>query len=141
MSNKTKENNKLVFKNYGEYLHMTKRLSNHQKSMIFDSLSREEKRSLEKALVDEGWDELIWQNEIDSKIDLIKKIFGRDVIDLKIKVLRGEKIRIKTNIWEKIVYEFKSVPDSMKNHIFSGLQFKVDRNDSNFGILQKGKRK
>jgi hypothetical protein len=140
MTNKTKENKKLVFKNYGEYLYMTKKLSNHQKMMIFDSLSRDEKKSLEKALVDEGWDDLIWQNEIDSKTDLIKKIFGKDVIDLKIKVLKGKKIRIKTSIWERRVDEFKSVPDSMKNHIFSGLYFKIDRNDSHFGTLQKGKR-
>ena len=59
MTNRTKENKKLVFKNYGEYLYMTKNLSNHQKVMIFDSLSRDEKKSLEKALVEEGWDDLI----------------------------------------------------------------------------------
>jgi hypothetical protein len=140
MTNRTKENKKLVFKNYGEYLYMTKNLSNHQKVMIFDSLSRDEKKSLEKALVEEGWDDLIWQNEIDYKIDLIKKIFGKDVIDLKIKILKDKKIRIKTSVWERIIEEFKSVPDYMKNHIFSGLQFKIDKNDLHFGILQKGKR-
>ena len=139
MKYKTTESTKLVFDNYGEYLYFTKHLSTHQKSSIFENLSKEEKKSLEKAFVLEGWDDVFWQNEFDKKLDLIKKIFNKDLIKMKIQINKGEKIKIKKVMWEQIVEEFRSVPDNIKNIIFNSIVYKADKVNINFIILQKGK--
>lgn len=139
MSYKITENKKLVFDNYGEYLYFTKNLSTHQKSAIFENLAKDEKRYLEKAFVSEGWDDVFWQNEMDKKIDLIKKIFNKDLIELKLKIMKGARIKVKKSMWDQIVEEFRSIPEKNKKFIFNKIGYKIDRSNINFIILQKGK--
>lgn len=139
MSYKITENKKLVFDNYGEYLYLTKNLSTHQKSAIFENLAKDEKRYLEKAFVSEGWDDVFWQNEMDKKVDLIKKIFNKDLIELKLKIMKGARIKVKKSMWDQIVEEFRSIPEKNKKFIFNKIGYKIDRSNINFIILQKGK--
>ena len=133
------ENKKVIFNNYGEYLYFTKLLSLHQRTSIFESLTNTERKALEKAFISEGWEDLFVQNELDKKIDLVKKIFNKDLLDIKIKINKGNKIKIKKFIWSKIQDEFLLSPEHIKKFIFHNIVSKPDLSNNQFVILQKGK--
>ena len=133
------ENKKVIFNNYGEYLYFTKILSLHQRTSIFESLTSTERKALEKAFISEGWEDLFVQNELDKKIDLVKKIFNKDLLDIKIKINKGNKIKIKKFIWSKIQDEFLLSPEHVKKFIFHNIVSKPDLSNNQFIILQKGK--
>ena len=139
MSFRVTENKSVVFNNYSEYIYFTKHLSLHQKTSIFESLTSIERKSLEKAFISEGWEDLFIQNELDKTIDLVKKIFNKDLLDIKIKIDKGYEIRIKRFIWSKIQDEFLLLPDNMKKFIFHNIVSRSDPSNSQFIILQKGK--
>ena len=106
---------------------------------MFESLTSIERKSLEKAFISEGWEDLFIQNELDKRIDLVKKIFNKDLLDIKIKINKGYEIRIKRFIWSKIQDEFLLLPDNMKKFIFHNIVSRSDPSNSQFIILQKGK--
>ncbi len=94
MDNETGKNKTFWF----EYLSKSKRV----REKYFDSLSRSEQEVLKKSFWDDGWYELVLQNEVDETLDYVKEMYKIDLIDLRIRALKGEVFNISKSIWEHI---------------------------------------
>jgi|LauGreDrversion4_2_1035121.scaffolds.fasta_scaffold00018_21 hypothetical protein len=130
-------NNILLFNNYGEYLHLTRPLSAYQKTKLFDSLPVNIKKELMYSYEKDNWRDLIDANNLDQKIDFIKKHFNKDIIDIRIKINSGEKVRVKKVFWTFVEQELSSISQSRKSYLIGGVSHKVDPFDSKWIILEK----
>ncbi len=110
-----------VFKNYQEYYSLTKPLSEHQKQLLFSSLSPGEQAFLEKACRSEGWEDLCTINKVDKIIDDIKEEFGQDLVLLRIQVLSGKTKKVNRHFWEGVNNILKHYPCRLTWHILEGI--------------------
>ncbi len=88
-----------------------------------DSLSREDRDVLFSSFFEDGWYELFLENELNSMLDYVKNKFGIDLIDIRIKAIKHNKIfTIDRKIWnyiEEIFKEYKNIYEI--NLLFGGL--------------------
>jgi len=130
-------NNILLFDNYGEYLHLTRPLSAYQKTKLFDSLPTNVKKDLMESYEKDNWKDLIETNNLDQKIDFIKQHFNKDIIDIRIKINSGEKVRVKKVFWTFVEQELSSISEPRKNYLVGGISHRNDPFDSKWIILEK----
>jgi ribosomal protein S24E len=96
-----------VFRDFGEFWHYAKSLSEQQIKTIFDTLPATEQKNLKKSYKIFGWGDLFQKNQVDKVIDAIKKETGIDVIGVRCKVYSGKSHYMKKVDWEYIVNALK----------------------------------
>ena len=87
----------------------------------------------------EGWQDLFTINEIDTKIDFVKKEFGIDLVYLRIDVLSGNIQKVRRSFWNYVkgLIGDEYDPHHTK-HIFGGI--KVIDHNKDYVILVPSKR-
>jgi hypothetical protein len=91
---------KPIFDNFSEYWYYARSLSENQRKIIFRSLSREQKASLDSSYRKDGWNDVFYRNEINERLDELKEAYGYDVIDIRIKVLKGKSVYVPSSFWQ-----------------------------------------
>lgn len=90
---------KRVFKNFAEYWHYIKILSQDQREIIGQSLSMSERRSLFASFKRGGWNDLMMRNTCDQILDAIQNETGVDLLEVKCKIISGKPQLIQSNLW------------------------------------------
>lgn len=97
--------------------------SSHERSRYFSSLSRQAQRSLVRSFFDEGWHELVVHNIIDANLDHIKRVHNIDILDMRIKALRGKRFLVDKETWDEIAELLLTYQDYYNSDVlFGGLQ-------------------
>jgi len=107
----------------------------------FNSLSKSEQTRLQQSFLKDGWCHLFCQNYIDSVLDQINKTYKLDLIDMRIKALKYNRVfLVERDIWDsikKIISEYDPLYDS--EIIFGGLSIRSWGRKNNFyRIMAKG---
>lgn len=127
----------LVFNDYGEYFHHTKSLTPYQKNKLFDSFNKELKSMLEASYIEDGWRDLVDANLLEQKVELIKKHFNKDLYEIRIKINKGLKVRVKDVFWNFVKQELSEVSDLRKEPLIGRIKCSHDPNDRKWIILEK----
>ena len=92
----------------------------------YNSLTRCQQTNLRRSFIEDGWCELFCQNHIDDCLDQIKSEYSIDLLDLRIKALKFNRVfLINRHVWEKIeqmILEYEPLYNS--DVIFGGLGIK-----------------
>lgn len=118
-----KEKEYQVFKDFSEFWYYTKELSDNQRDIIFNSLPVKHQKAIQRAYHVGGWEDLFIRNEIDERIDKIKKEMKFDVIYMRCHVVMGKSYYIKKSLWQYINDLFCDFPDKHKQYIFGGIKY------------------
>lgn len=92
----------------------------------YNSLSKLQRLALRQSFLKDGWCELFCQNHIDKLLDHIKKKYSIDLFDMRIKVLKYNRVfLIEQYIWEEIesmILEYEPLFNS--DVLFGGLEIR-----------------
>jgi hypothetical protein len=123
------KNDKTIFNNFLEYWYFARFFSDHQKEIIFNSLSFKEQDALIKSCNKGGWDDVLNRNILDEILDDIKKETGYNLIDIRYKVLHNKSVYIPTEFWLHVLSQFKDYDKKQINYILGGIKaVKCDQN-------------
>ena len=126
---------KPVFKNFTEYWYYARYLSREQRKIIFKSLSTEQRKFLDKSYLKEGWCDLFYRNEVNDKIDELKESYGYDVLEIRLKVLKGKSVYVPTKFWNIVEEQFdQNVPESV-NFAVGGLRSVPEKNNPQVSLI------
>lgn len=117
----TKPKRKKVFKNFAEYWHYAKVLSEDQRQLLANSLSREEFKSLKSSYNKGGWEDLFMRNACDTILDKIKQQYGVDLVLVRAKVLAGKPQMMQEKFWVHITNCFDKISFAHLVYIFGGV--------------------
>lgn len=92
----------VVFKDFSEWWYYARALSEKQRDLVFSNLSDEQQHALEDSYAREGWEDVFCRNEIDEILDGLKEKYGYDVLDIKVRVLRGKSVYLPAKFWELV---------------------------------------
>jgi hypothetical protein len=112
---------KKVFKNFAEYWHFTKCLSESQRKIISDSLSKDEQRHLRNSYNKGGWKDLFMRNACDEILDKIKLQNGVDVLQICMEVRKGQPKLVEKKFWTFINNLFIRIPYEHITYIFGNI--------------------
>ena len=91
---------KVVFKDFTEYWYFARYLTEEQRNTIFESLSNDHQRFLNKSLYNEGWDEVFKRDKINTIIDELKESYGYDLIEIRCKAMSSKSVYIPSEFWD-----------------------------------------
>lgn len=118
-----------TFDNFSDFWSCTKRLDDKQRGIIFENLSRQEQIELNKSYYSGGWEDVFMRNKIDQVVDGINKDFGINLINLRIKVLKGKSFYMKKSQWKFINDILVTYLKRHVNYLLHGLSVEnVDEN-------------
>ncbi len=90
----------------------------------YSSLPKTKQLALRQSFLQDGWCELFCQNHIDHVLDHIKRTYGIDLFDMRIKALKHNRVfLVERYIWEDIenmILEYEPLFDS--DILFGGLK-------------------
>lgn len=102
-----------------------------------DSLDQDSRRNLFKSFYTNGWLEFFMQNEIEKKLNQVKKKYNIDLIDFRIRSIKSGKIHlIYKKIWDSIEEMFEDYPCGV---LFDGLVISPWGNRKQFYIIKAKK--
>jgi len=90
-----------------EYWKHAKDLAESDREIYFSSFSKTQQKQIKKSYHMEKWQDLFIQNEIDILCDKIKKTFFIDLLDLRIRILKGDMVQVEKIVWDRIVEEIE----------------------------------
>ena len=126
---------KPVFKNFTEYWYYARYLSKEQRKIIFRSLPSEQKEYLDSSYVKEGWCDLFYRNEINEKIDELKEAYGFDVLDIRLKALKGKSVYVPSKFWQIVKEQFDRFRPDTTEFIIGGLKSIPDEKDNQVCLI------
>jgi hypothetical protein len=127
--------NKLVFSSFTEYRYYARYLSGEQRKIIFKNLPEKQKEFLNNSYLKEGWSDLFYRNEIDEKIDEIKETYGYDMLNIRLKAIRGKSIYIPTNIWEVMEKQFSQFKPEVSKYVIGGLMNIIEEKNKDVSLI------
>ena len=110
-----------VFKNFEEFWHHTRELSERQRDIIFHTLPSNQQERLRRSFRSDGWEDLFLRNEIDELIEDLRIELGFDVIYMRCRVLMGKSYYMKREVWEYLTSIFSNYPDEHSFYAIGGL--------------------
>lgn len=137
--NKSPKKRKKIFKDFGEYWHFAKFLSENQRDIIAKSLSKTEQKSLKTSYKNGGWEDLLMRNTCDYILELIKKQYNIDLLELRQKVISGQSQLVQKKFWNYINLYFDKCSWDHISYIFGGLN--IENHDKDYIKLSPIKRK
>jgi len=126
-----------LFSDYGEFLRLTRPLPVENKQKIMDALSVEEKRELRRDFVVNGWESIVYRNEIASSTDRMRKMFNKDPIRMRALVLKGKDIKVPFAFWHALVEETKHIPKKYMIPLVGGIEVIKDPDDPEYVVLTR----
>jgi hypothetical protein len=117
---------KKVFKNFAEYWHFVKTLSEDQRRLIVNSLSTQEQKALRKSYEHGGWEDLFMRNACDYILSQISQQYeydGKplDLLELRYRILSGDVYLMQRALWRHINSCFDRIPWQHIAYIFDGI--------------------
>jgi hypothetical protein len=112
---------KRVFKNFADYWHYVKHLSEEQLQTLASALSKSEQKFLKASYEKGGWEDLFMRNQCDKVLDYIKETYGVDLLLIRSKVLSGKDQLIQKSFWIYIKSRFEKVTWHHISYIFDGI--------------------
>ena len=94
-----------LFKDFSEYWYFVRNLSESHRKLIFDSLPPKNQEVLESSYLREGYVDVQQRNEIDDIIDGLKNKYHYDILDIRVKVLKGKSVYVPAKFW-RLVKEY-----------------------------------
>jgi hypothetical protein len=129
--NKTVESKpKKVFKNFAEYWHYIRILSEDQREILANCLSAAERKSLQQSFHRGGWQDLFMRNACDFTLDRLKEQYGIDLLDLRMQLLSGKKRLVQKRFWKYVNECFSRVAFEDIAYIFGGI--KIEDYDADY---------
>ena len=113
---------KPVFDNFSEYWYYARSLSENQRKIIFRSLSREQKASLDSSYRKDGWNDVFYRNEINERLDELKEAYGYDVIDIRVKVLKGKSVYVPSSFWQIVEEQMSQYRPEVVQFAVAGIE-------------------
>ena len=113
---------KPIFKNFTEYWYYARYLSREQRKIIFKSLSSDQRKFLDSSYLNEGWCDLFYRNEVNVKIDELRESYGYDVLDIRLKALKGKSVYVSTKFWKVVEEQFEQIVPEAVNFVIGGLK-------------------
>lgn len=126
---------KAVFKNFTEYWYYARYLSREQRKIIFKSLTPEQRRCLDSSYIREGWSDLFYRNEANSKIDELKEAYGYDVMQIKIKALNKKSVYVPTKFWKVAEEQFNQMVPEAIDFVMGGLKAIPDEGNNQVSLI------
>lgn len=92
-----------------------------ERERYFTSLRPTEQKKLVESFFAEGWPELFFHNIVDDNLDFIKETYSIDLIDMRIKILRDNRVfLIEKKVFEHIKELIDPYEDYYNNFILWG---------------------
>lgn len=126
----------LFFKDFSEYWHYTKSLTDKQRKVLHSSLPEKQRKQLEKSYKEGGWEDLFLRNRVDVLLDEILKEHDFDLLSIKIMVIKGKKIYVKKDFWNQIILKFKGIGGKHIHHVFSGYEAIDSENADEYQLVK-----
>ena len=118
----TRMEKKPVFKNFAEYWYYARYLSQSQRKIIYKNFSFSQKEILDRSYLRDGWCDFFYRNEINEKIDELKEAYNYDILDIKIKALKGKSVYIPTKFWQIVQEQFGNYRQDAVEFVLGGLK-------------------
>lgn len=112
----------LFFKDFSEYWHYTKSLTDKQRKVLHSSLPPSQKKQLEKSYKEGGWEDLFIRNRVDAILDKLTEEDNFDLLSIKILVMKGKRVYIKKDFWDQVKSKFKGISGKHLQHVFCGYE-------------------
>jgi len=116
---------KIVFKDFTEYWHFVKNLNKEQRDVIFNSLSVDQQKFLQKLYQSGGWEDLFMRNTLDKILDDLIKNYNIDLLSIRSKVVSGKSHTMDKNKWTFIKDLFQDFDCYHTAYIFGGISVEV----------------
>jgi hypothetical protein len=113
---------KMVFKNFTEYWHYARNLSDNQRQIILNSLPQEQQYYLVHSYKIGGWDCVFARNKINDVLDTLKKDFNYDLLEIKVKVLKGKSVYLPLEFWYKACQLIGDYDIEHSNYVLGGIK-------------------
>ena len=119
-----------VFSSFLEYWHYARYLSREQRKIIFKSLPSDQKEFLDNSYLKEGWADVFRRNEINDDIDDLKEDFGYDLVDIRVKALKGKSVYVPTKFWKIAEEQMNKYKPDLVEFVMEGIAaFPCDDNE------------
>ena len=135
MSSKRKRVPLKEFKSFVEWWHFAKHLSESQKRIIYDSLSSECQRKLQRSCKTGGWEDLLNRDEINNIIDDLKLEMNLDLINIRSLILKGKSVYLPTSSWETAITCLYKFPMEEKYFAIGGIKSSVCKENDEVTLL------
>ena len=122
---------------FQEYWSRFSTKSNKERARYFSSLSRQAQRSLVHSFFSDGWHQLIVRNIVDKHLDVIKRKYNIDILDMRIKALKGRRFLVDKQIWDEIadlLLTYRDYYDS--DLLFGGLDIQTWGKKKQFYLIK-----
>ena len=129
---------KPVFNSFTEYWYYVRYLSEEQKKIIFKNLSNQQKKFLNDSYIRERWSDLFYRNEINEKLDELKKDYGYDVLDMRLKAIKGKSVYIPIKFWIILNEQMKQYKPEVINFVMEGLEAIPEEKNEQMCLLVYG---
>ena len=126
---------KPVFKNFTEYWYYARYLSREQRKIIYKSLPVEQKKFLDNSYLKEGWCDLFWRNEANEKIDEFKESYGYDMLEIRLKALKGKSVYVPTKFWKIAKEQFNTIASEAVQFAIGGLKAIPDKKNDQVCLI------
>lgn len=114
----------VVFKDFGEFLHYIRPLTQNQIDIIFHSLPSNQQKNIEHSYISGGWEDLVQRNKIDKIIDEIESDpeLGFNLLSIRQKVLSGKSVYLSKRHWEHVNKILENYDANHINYILGGIE-------------------
>lgn len=126
---------KYIFKDFSEYWYYARPLSVLQREVIYESLDQDQKEIIEDSYMEDGWVDVMCRNEIDEFLDKIKNKFGYDILNIRLKVKKGDSVYIPKKIWNIITRYLNQYRDESVSYILSGIKTSLCKENDQIVLL------
>ena len=131
---KSLANDSCLFKDFSEYWHYTRHLTQFQRDLMFASLSSKQQNVLRSSYKQGAWEDIIVRDNIDSVLNHIKAEFDIDIISSRCRALRGKSVFLPRAVWEYLIKQLEGYAQSHKNYVLGGI-FAVNCKSNNDVVL------
>lgn len=121
LSGNNRKKKKHIFRDFTEYWHFTRVLSEEQRNLLASCLSLSERRSLKTSFKSGGWEDLFMRNACDHTLDRIKEIYNIDLLELRLNILSGHSQLVQSSFWEYVKSCYNGVLVRYTSYIFDGI--------------------
>ena len=113
---------KIIFHSFSEYWHYVKYCSEHQRNILFNSMSKEDQDRIRKSYEKGKWDDVFNRNKIDTIIDDFKDKYKVDLLDIRYKILKKESVYLSEKMWSIITDELDRYDKKYTDYVIGNIE-------------------